>query len=113
MRYSRSRLKSSPKYNITLGQTYLGDLIEKFQGSYVLALASYNAGPHRAQRWIRSYGDLRDKDVDSVDWVEMIPFNETRDYVQRVLENLQVYRSLISNKQAILGLTTDLNSSSY
>ena len=113
LRYSRSRLKSSPKYNITLGQAYLGDLIEKFQGSYVLALASYNAGPHRARRWIRSYGDLRDKDVDSVDWVEMIPLNETRDYVQRVLENLQVYRSLISNKQAILGLTTDLNSSSY
>ena len=100
--YSRSRLKSSPQYNITLGQTYLGDLIEKFQGSYVLALASYNAGPHRVRRWIRSYGDLRDKDVDSIDWVEMIPISETRDYVQRVLESLQVYRYLISDKKAYL-----------
>ena len=94
---------------MTLGQSYLGGLIEKFGGSYVLALVSYNAGPHRARRWIRSYGDIRDKEVDAIDWVEIIPFKETRDYVQRVLENLQVYRKKLSKTDVKLGLESDLH----
>ena len=109
IQYSHRQLTKNPSYNLTLGQSYLGDLIKKFRGSYVLALVSYNAGPHRALRWIRSFGDLREDDVNSVDWVEMIPFNETRDYVQRVLESLQVYRSKLSTADVVLGLEADLH----
>lgn len=112
MRYSRRRLATSPEYNLTLGQSYLGDLVKEFRGSYVLALVGYNAGPHRAKRWIKRYGDPRDKDVNAVDWVEMIPFNETRNYVQRVLENLQIYRLLLAKKEMALELENDLHLSS-
>jgi len=112
LRYSKLRLVTSPKYNMTLGQSYLGDLIKEFRGSYVLALVGYNAGPHRARRWIKLHGDPRDKDVDAVDWVEMIPFNETRNYVQRVLENLQVYRLGLAKTEVALGLENDLHFSS-
>ncbi|CAA7624696.1 lytic transglycosylase domain-containing protein [Magnetospirillum sp. SS-4] len=81
-----------PDFNIQLGSAYLGEMLGNFEGSYVLALASYNAGPGRARRWIREYGDPREPAVDVVDWVEMIPFNETRNYVQRVIESVAVYR---------------------
>ncbi len=65
----------------------------EFKGSYILTFAAYNAGPKRAQEWIRRYGDPRGKDIDTVvDWVEHIPFAETRSYVQRVMENYQVYK---------------------
>jgi soluble lytic murein transglycosylase len=109
MRYSRLRLVTSPEYNMTLGQSYLGDLLKQFRGSYVLALVGYNAGPHRARRWIKSHGDPRNPDVDAVDWVEIIPFDETRDYVQRVLENLQIYRLVLSKAEVALGLEGDLH----
>lgn len=81
-----------PHFNIRLGSAYLGDLMADFQGSYILALASYNAGPSRARRWIKEYGDPRDANVDVIDWIEMIPFSETRNYVQRVMESVAVYR---------------------
>ncbi|MEO5336651.1 MAG: lytic transglycosylase domain-containing protein [Magnetospirillum sp. WYHS-4] len=99
-----------PGHNLTVGQAYLGDMIRDFGGSYVLALAAYNAGPARARSWMRSNGDPRDKDVEVVDWIEMIPFAETRNYVQRVLENLQVYRTRLSDTQeeAALALERDL-----
>ena len=109
IRYSRLRLITSSGYNMTLGQSYLGDLLRKFRGSYVLALAGYNAGPHRARRWIKLHGDPRDPDVDAIDWVEIIPFDETRNYVQRVLENLQVYRLGFSKTEVALGLENDLH----
>ena len=67
-------------------------MIDHFDGSYVLAIAAYNAGPDRVGSWLSLYGDPRDHGVDVVDWIETIPFSETRNYVQRVLENLQVYR---------------------
>jgi len=108
-RFSRVRLSSSPKYNMTLGQAYLASVLKEFKGSYVLALASYNAGPHRARKWIKRNGDPRDKDVDSIDWVELIPFDETRNYVQRVLENLQIYRLGLSKTEIALGLEDDLH----
>ena len=92
LRYARAKLTEDPDYNVRLGRRYLKDLIEQFDGSYVLAIAAYNAGPGRAKRWARQYGDPRDPSVDVVDWIERIPFNETRNYVQRVLEGLQVYR---------------------
>ena len=84
-------------------------MLKEFKGSYVLALASYNAGPHRARKWIKRNGDPRDKDVDSIDWVELIPFDETRNYVQRVLENLQIYRLGLSKTEIALGLEDDLH----
>ena len=90
--YSHRRLNSDPEYNLLLGQTYLQSLLDSFDGSYVLALAAYNAGPSRALRWVRDNGDPRDEQADPVDWIELIPFAETRNYVQRAMENLQVYR---------------------
>jgi len=83
-------------------------VIKQFNGSYVLALAGYNAGPHRAKRWIRANGDPRDTLVDAVDWIEMIPFAETRNYVQRVLENLQIYRARMAKTKVALNLENDL-----
>ena len=90
--YSHLRLNSDPAYNLLLGQTYMQSLLDAFDGSYVLALAAYNAGPTRARRWVRDNGDPRDEQVDPVDWIELIPFAETRNFVQRAMENLQVYR---------------------
>jgi soluble lytic murein transglycosylase len=90
--YSRKKLLSDPEYNLRLGRAYLADLTEQYGGSYILALAAYNAGPARANRWMKDFGDPRTPDVDPVDWIESIPFNETRNYVQRVLESLVVYR---------------------
>ena len=90
------RLVGDPAYNTQLGAAFLGQLLNDEGGSYTLALAAYNAGPGRVQQWIDAYGDPRAPNVDPVDWVERIPFDETRDYVQRVSENLGVYRTRLS-----------------
>jgi len=90
--FSRDRLTSDPDYNIRLGQAYLKELLEQFDGSYILALAAYNAGPSRITSWIGLFGDPRDPSVDPINWIERIPFSETRNYVQRILESLVVYR---------------------
>ncbi len=108
VRYSRKRLTADPDYNMLLGQTYLGELLEHYQGSYVLALTAYNAGSSRVTRWINHHGHPRDADVDVVDWVEMIPFDETRNYVQRVLENLQIYRARLGQTVVARNLVYDL-----
>ncbi|MBO6827624.1 MAG: transglycosylase SLT domain-containing protein, partial [Sneathiella sp.] len=100
--YSKSRLTNDPAYNTMLGSTYLGGLIENYDGSYVLAIASYNAGSSRIRRWIREWGDPRTGDINMIDWIELIPFSETRNYVQRVMENLQVYRHLESKQDVQL-----------
>ncbi|MDA8232226.1 MAG: lytic transglycosylase domain-containing protein [Magnetospirillum sp.] len=81
-----------PNYNVRIGSAYLDGLVSDFQGSYILALAAYNAGPSRARRWIHDLGDPRDPQVDVVDWIESIPFTETRNYVQRVMESVEIYR---------------------
>jgi soluble lytic murein transglycosylase len=88
-----------PAYNIRLGRAFLQQMVEEFGGSYVLAAAAYNAGPGRAREWMRNFGDPRDANVDAVDWIETIPFEETRNYVQRVMENLQVYRRNLQGPQ--------------
>ena len=108
LRYSRSRLTEDPDYNIRLGSAYLHGLLERFDGSYVLALAGYNAGPGRVEQWIREYGNPRDPKIDAVDWVEMIPFSETRNYVQRILESLQIYRHRLRGSTLALHLDRDL-----
>ncbi|MCH6587712.1 MAG: lytic transglycosylase domain-containing protein [Proteobacteria bacterium] len=92
VRYSRKKLLTDAEYNLRLGRAYLSGLTQDYDGSYVLALAAYNAGPARANRWIKAFGDPREADVDPIDWIESIPFDETRNYVQRILESLVVYR---------------------
>jgi soluble lytic murein transglycosylase len=90
--FNRDRLTDDPDYNVRLGQAYLDELLDRFGGSYILALAAYNAGPRRATSWIDLHGDPRDPSVDPIDWIERVPFSETRNYIQRILESLVVYR---------------------
>lgn len=97
--YDRDRLTGDANYNLIIGQVYLSGVIEQFEGSYPMALAAYNAGPHRVKRWLKTYGDPRKGEIDIIDWVELIPFTETRNYVQRVLENLSVYRTRQQTKR--------------
>ena len=99
LRYSKSMLTQDPHYNMTLGRSYLEELLIRFKGSYLLTLAAYNAGPSRAKRWIKKNGDPRDPDVNPVYWIESIPISETRNYLQRVLEGLAVYREQNGNTQ--------------
>ncbi len=99
--YDTDRLTSDPAYNARLGQAHLGELMEDWKGSYILAFASYNAGGGNVKKWIDAYGDPRRPDVDPIDWVERIPFTETRNYVQRVMENLQVYRNRLDGKSTL------------
>ncbi|WP_424165405.1 transglycosylase SLT domain-containing protein [Bradyrhizobium sp.] len=91
--FDLGRLKGDPVYNAALGAAELGGLIEDYRGSYIMTFAAYNAGRGSVKKWIERYGDPRDPKVDAVDWVELIPFSETRNYVQRIMENLQVYRA--------------------
>jgi soluble lytic murein transglycosylase len=106
--YSADRLLSDGSYNLTLGRQYLDGLLDSFNGSYVLAVAGYNAGPARVRQWMRDFGDPRAKETDGVDWVEAIPYGETRNYVQRVLENLQIYRVRLGDEKLAFSLPRDL-----
>lgn len=90
--YSKSRLTSDPSYNALLGSTYLKAQLERYDGSLVLAAAAYNAGAGNVNKWLKRFGDPRSGKIDVVDWIELIPFTETRGYVQKVLANYQVYR---------------------
>jgi soluble lytic murein transglycosylase len=90
--YDWNKLVSDPVYNTQMGAAELSALLREYRGSHIMTFAGYNAGRGRVQEWVKAYGDPRDPKVDAVDWVERIPFAETRNYVQRVLENLQVYR---------------------
>ncbi|MCC6598335.1 MAG: transglycosylase SLT domain-containing protein [Alphaproteobacteria bacterium] len=85
-------LVSRPEHNIALGSRYLSDLLRRYDGSYPLAIAAYNAGPGRVNQWLKTFGDPRTGEVDPIDWIEMIPIYETRNYVQRVMEGVYVYR---------------------
>jgi soluble lytic murein transglycosylase len=108
MPFSQKRLTNDRQYNVTLGRAYLDGLLSDFSGSYVLSIAAYNAGPARVKEWMRDYGDPRSGSVDVVDWVESIPFAETRNYVQRVMENLQVYRLRLGETGPNFTLASDL-----
>ncbi len=99
--YNKNKLTADPAFNIRLGSSYLSSLVDTFDGSYVLAAAAYNAGPGRARQWIRQYGHPHEKGVDAIDWVEQIPFSETRSYVQRVMENVMVYRAVLNGSPKI------------
>jgi soluble lytic murein transglycosylase len=102
------RLMKDAAYNTMLGSAYIGDRMEEFRGSYVLAIAGYNAGPGRAREWIEEFGDPRDPKVDPIDWIHRIPFQETREYVQKVLSNIQVYRARLGDQATALRLNADL-----
>jgi len=93
--YTANRLTTDAAYNMRLGSTYLNTLLDTFNGSYILTAAAYNAGPNRSRQWIRQFGDPRDPSVDAIDWVEQIPFAETRNYVQRIMENVMIYRAVL------------------
>jgi len=108
MSYSKSRLTSDPVYNATLGSAYLAYLIEEFGNNIPLVSAGYNAGPHRSRTWIKSNGDPRDPGVDVVDWIEHIPFRETRNYVMRVAESQVIYRARLTGKTKPIALTKEL-----
>jgi soluble lytic murein transglycosylase len=91
--FNAQKLLSDPTYNAQMGAAEIGDLVRDYDGNHVLAFVGYNAGRGRVKEWIARYGDPRDPSVDVVDWVERIPFTETRNYVQRVMENMQIYRA--------------------
>ena len=102
MNFSASRLTTDAGYNATLGAHFLGEQLDRFNGSYILTFAGYNAGPRRASEWIEKYGDPRGKPIDQVvDWIERIPYSETRNYVQRVMENYEVYKMRLTGSADI------------
>lgn len=104
-----SKLTTDPNYNIKLGSNYINQMIDEYDGSYILAIASYNGGPHNVDKWLKIFGDPRKfkNHREVLNWLEHIPFYETRNYVQRVLENLQIYR-IILEKDNKFKLSDDL-----
>ncbi len=108
VKYQAAQL-TNPTYNIQLGEAHLRGLIEGYSGSYFLALAAYNAGGGRVQEWMKAFGDPRNANTDPIDWIERIPFTETREYVQKIMETLQLYRSRLGGGEKALQLVQDLN----
>jgi len=100
--YNRDRLLKDPVYNMQMGAAELSNLFSGYNGSYILTFAGYNAGRGRVKQWIAAYGDPRDPRIDPVDWVERIPLSETRNYVARIMENLQVYRARFGGSTKLL-----------
>ena len=109
LEFSTTKLRDDWRFNARLGTHYLAGLLEEFGGSYVLAIASYNAGPNRVKQWITDNGDPRRANVDVIDWIEHIPFRETRNYVMRVMEALHVYRARLGKDDGSIGLSRDLD----
>ena len=98
--YNKDSLQKDPNYNVKLGTYYINSLLDDYDGVYPFAIAAYNAGPNRVKLWIKKYGDPNRKEISFVDWIELIRFEETRNYVQRVIENINVYKFLLNgNKQ--------------
>ena len=109
LKYTKDKLTADGDFNISLGRAYLSELLTRHGGSYVLSIAAYNAGPARVSEWTARFRDPRRSGVDVIDWVELIPLSETRNYVQRVLENTQVYRHRLGDTQiAMTTLEQDL-----
>lgn len=106
--YDAGRLTSDPMYNARLGTGYLAKMLARYDGSYVLAAAAYNAGPGRVDEWLAAFGDPRRPDVDTIRWIETIPFEETRNYVMRVMEGLHVYRARLNGAASPVRLATDI-----
>jgi soluble lytic murein transglycosylase len=92
---------SDPVYNTQMGAAELSALLSEYRGCHIMTFAGYNAGRGRVREWVKQHGDPRDPNVDAIDWVERIPLAETRNYVQRVMENLQVYRARFDAEVAV------------
>ena len=103
--YDWDRMVSDPVYNTQMGAAELSALLTEYKGCHIMTFAGYNAGRGRVRDWVKQYGDPRDPNVDAVDWVERIPFSETRNYVQRVMENLAVYRARFDSSTAVASKT--------
>ncbi len=108
LEYSRARLTTDPAYNVQLGAGYLANLIDQFGPNMVMVAAGYNAGPSRPRRWASERGHPAAEDVDVIDWIEMIPFNETRNYVMRVTESIPIYRARLRGQTAPIRLSEEL-----
>jgi soluble lytic murein transglycosylase len=103
----------TPSVNMQLGMAHVSDLLSDLGGSYILSIASYNAGQGRINQWISTYGDPRSTNADAIDWIERIPFSETRNYVQRVIENTQIYRNVLAGRDVPLVIASDLKRGGY
>jgi len=106
--YALGQLTTDPAYNVGLGAAYLAQLVEEFGPAVALIASGYNAGPGRPRRWVTEFGDPRQAGVDVVDWVETIPFSETRTYVMRVVESLVIYRAKLRGSVAVVNVTSEL-----
>ena len=100
-KYNRRALTSNPEYNIKLGTFYFNMLLEDYGGVYPFAIAAYNAGPNRVKIWKRKYGDPSKQQINYIDWIELIRFKETRNYVQRVIENINVYKYILNGNNPV------------
>jgi len=100
LRYDRSRMLGDEYYAARMGSLHLNDLLQRYDGSYIMSAAAYNAGPTRVSQWVKRFGDPRTGAIDPIDWIESIPFSETRNYVQRVMENMQVYHARMNGNRA-------------
>ena len=106
--FDAGKLISDPAYNVTMGSAYLAEMVEKFGPSIALVASGYNAGPRRPERWMTEFGDPRRPDVDVVDWIETIPFAETRTYVMRVAEGVVIYRAKLKGAVGPVRITEEL-----
>nr|MCU0856519.1 lytic transglycosylase domain-containing protein [Paracoccaceae bacterium] len=107
--FDTGRLLTDPVYNARIGKAYLAELIDTFGHNYVLVSAAYNAGPSRPIRWMSERGDPRSAGIDAIDWIETIPFTETRNYVMRVMESLPVYRARLTGEVQPIRLSEELS----
>jgi len=94
-KYDKNKLFNDANYNLTIGSNYLYSLINNYEGAIILAIAAYNAGPTNVNKWLKKNGDPRKTEVNYITWIESIPYTETRNYVQRVLENFIIYQQII------------------
>jgi soluble lytic murein transglycosylase len=106
--YRPNDLLTDPVYNMQLGMAEFGGNLNDWNGSLIIAAAAYNAGPTNARKWIANNGDPRSPATDPLDWIELIPFSETRNYVMRVLENAQIYRNRLAGRDQRLRIMDDL-----
>lgn len=108
VKYRRADLTKKPEYNVMLGVAHLGDLLADYDDSYILTLVAYNAGGGRVRDWTEEFGDPRTANVDAIDWVERIPFTETRNYVKKILTGVQIFRARLNGPDGALRLSEDL-----
>ena len=109
VRYHRGNLTARPEYNLMLGAAHLSDLLGEYNGSYIKTLVAYNAGGGRVSKWTKEFGNVNSYDVDPIDWVERIPFTETRNYVRKIISTMQVYRARLQGEDDALRIVGDLH----